>query len=278
MVKTILKTPLAAAVIATVAITLSACAGDKERETPYVERPVGELYNMAARSLDDNALVKSALLFEEVERQHPYSSWARQAMLMSAFGYYQANEYDDAISALDRYIALHPGGAGAPYAYYLKALCWYERIHDVGRDQSATLQAVAALTEVARRFPDTDYARDARYKLDMTRDHLAGKEMEVGRWYLKNRNTLAAINRFKTVVEKYDTTSHAAEALFRLSEAYLALGVTDEAFRNAAVLGHNYPSSSWYQKIYKTMNKRGVSMQVKPRDDANLLERLNGRG
>ncbi len=252
--------------LAMISLGVTGCAGNEERETPYVERPVGELYTVAARKLDAGAYIPAALLFEEVERQHPYSQWARRAMLMSAFAYYQGNEYEDALSSLDRYIALHPGGAGAPYAHYLKALCWYERIHDVGRDQGATKQAVAALTEVVRRFPETDYARDAQYKLDMTQDHLAGKEMEVGRWYLRNGNLLAAINRFKTVVDDYETTAHTAEALYRLTEAYLLMGVTDEAFRNAAVLGHNYPGSEWYKKAYETMSKKeGVPMQLPPR-------------
>jgi len=227
---------------------LAACATD---EPEYVERPVEELYNEAVDSVDAGEYEAAADLFLEVERQHPYSVWATKAQLMSAFCYYSDGQYDDAILAVDRFIQLHPGNRDVAYAYYLKALSYYEQITDVGRDQRNTEQALLALNEVIRRFPDSGYARDSRLKLDLTRDHLAGKEMEVGRYYLNRSNYLAAINRFKTVIEDYQTTTHVPEALHRLSEAYTALGIEPEAQANAAVLGHNFPGSDWYIDSYE---------------------------
>ena len=261
-------TPLArvamAACCGALIMTLSACAGDKKTDTPYVERPVEVLYNLASRKLDAGMWLEAAEMFEEAERQHPYSEWARRGMLMTAFSYYQANKYDDVVAAVERYISLHPGGTGAPYAYYLRAICWYERISDVGRDQGATESAMSALLDVIRRFPGSDYARDAQYKYDMTRDHLAGKEMNIGRWYLKQGQTLAAIKRFKNVIDDYQTTTHTAEALYRLTEGYLTLGITDEAFKTAAVLGHNYPGSEWYKDVYRLMSARGHPLAKAP--------------
>ena len=181
-------------------------------------------------------------------------------MLMKAFAYYQGNDYEEAVEALDQFIALHPGNKDAPYAFYLKAICSYERIRDVGRDQDFTVKAVDALTDVIRRFPDTEYARDARLKLDLTYDHLAGKEMYIGRFYLKDNKHISAINRFKTVITRYQTTSHVPEALHRLVEAYLELGIVDEARAAAAVLGHNYPGSRWYQDSYTLFERRGIVM------------------
>ncbi len=215
-----------------------------------VERPVEELYNSSMDALLDGDFQIAAQRFDEVERQHPYSVWAAKAQLMAAYAYYQADEYGEALSAIDRYIQLHPGNPDIGYAYYLKAIVYYEQISDVGRDQSMTREAQTALEAVVRRFPDSDYARDATVKLDLTRDHLAGKEMSVGRFYLRQGNLLAAINRFRTVVENYQTTGHAPEALHRLVEAYTAAGLLDEARRVAAVLGHNYPGSDWYRDSY----------------------------
>lgn len=233
---------------------LTACAGKKE-DIPYVERPVEQIYTEAANAIDSRNYTKAALLFDEVERQHPYSQWAVRAQLMSAYAHYQALKYDDALAALDRFIALHPGNRSAPYAFYLKALCHYERITDVRRDQSTTYEALNALNEVVRRFPTTPYARDARLKIDLTRDHLAGKDMEVGRFYLATGQYTGAIKRFRRVIDEYQTTSHVPEALHRLVEAYLALGIREEAQANAALLGHNYPGSQWYQYSYALMNR-----------------------
>jgi outer membrane protein assembly factor BamD len=230
------------------AMVLAGCSTD---EPDYVERPVEELYNEAVDAVEGEEYDQAADLFLEVERQHPYSIWATKAQLMSAFSYYSNGQYDDAILAVDRFIQLHPGNRDVGYAYYLKALSYYEQITDVGRDQRNTEQALVSLEEVIRRFPNSGYARDAGLKLDLTRDHLAGKEMEVGRYYHERDNYLAAINRYRNVIENYQTTTHVPEALHRLSEAYVAMGIEPEARANAAVLGYNFPGSEWYLDSYE---------------------------
>lgn len=237
------------AALAVVVATLGACSSSSTPE-PYVERPVEPLYNEAADALSRERYNKAAELFLEVERQHPYSIWATKAQLMAAYAYYQAEKYPDAVDTAQRFIQLHPGNKDTGYAYYLVAICYYEQIVDVGRDQKNTELALSSLSEVVRRFPDSDYARDARLKLDLTRDHLAGKEMEVGRYYQKRKQYLAAVNRYRTVIEKYQTTTHVPESLLRLTESYLALGLNSEAQAAGAVLGYNYPGSTWYQDAY----------------------------
>lgn len=237
---------------------LAACSGSDSEELAYVERPVEELYNEALDELEAGNYRAAAPLFDEVERQHPYSIWARRAILMAAFCHYQVNEYDSAIIAAQRFIALHPGNPNVAYAYYLIAQSFYEQITDVARDQRVTERAQAALAEVVRRFPDSEFARDARLKLDLTRDHLAGKEMHIGRWYLRRGQYVAAINRFRNVVVNFQTTSHTPEALHRLTEAYMALGVRHEAQTAAAVLGYNYPGSEWYQYAYALLANDGL--------------------
>lgn len=229
------------------ALALAACSEDKDK---YVERPVETLYNKALNELQDEDYTKSAKSFDEVDRQHPYSVWATRAQLMSVYALYQAGKYDESITAAERFISLHPGHHDIAYAYYMKALDYYVQIADVGRDQKTTTQAMQALQEVVRRFPDTRYGRDARLKIDLARDHLAGKEMEIGRWYERQGFYLAAINRFRRVVDDYQTTTHVPEALHRLTECYTALGLTDEAERVASVLGYNYPGSDWYGDSY----------------------------
>ena len=236
------------AAIFTVCSTLIACSSTEE-ET-YVEQKVEVLYNTAVSSLEAGDYEDAAKQFDDVERQHPYSVWATKAQLMAAFSQYQANQYDEAVIGLDRFIRLHPGNRDTAYAYYLKAISYYERISDVARDQLITEQALISLREIVRRFPNSKYARDASLKVDLTRDHLAGKEMEIGRFYLNRNHYLAAINRFRQVVDKYQTTTHVPEALHRLVEAYTALGVMDEARKVAAVLGHNYPGNEWYLDSY----------------------------
>jgi len=236
-------------VFAAACLGLAACGSDKD-DKPYVEAPVETLYNDALNQLSAGDYVPSAKSFEEVERQHPYSVWATKAQLMAAFGYYQANKYEDALVALDRFIQLHPGNRDIAYAFYLRALCYYEQISDVARDQRMTELALQALREVTTRFPESRYARDATLKIDLTIDHLAGKEMEIGRYYQKRGQYVAAINRYRTVIEKFQTTSHVPEALHRLTESYLALGVQPEAQMAAAVLGHNFPGSDWYAESY----------------------------
>ena len=223
--------------------------------TRYVARDVNTLYNAAKDKLDRKQYEVAAALFDEVERQHPYSPWARRAQLMSSFSYYMAQKYNESVSASRRFLSIHPGNKDAPYAYYLIALSYYEQISDVTRDQKITQQALAALGEVQRRYPNTRYASDATLKIDLVNDHLAGKEMEIGRFYQRRALWLAGSLRFREVIDKYETTTHAPEALFRLTESYLAMGVPAEAKKSAAVLGANYPGSKWYERAYELMQK-----------------------
>ena len=232
------------------AALMLAVAGCSSDEPEYVERPVEELYNAALFSLNNQEFKEAASQFDEVERQHPYSVWATKAQLMSAYAYYQDDAYDDAIIALDRFIQLHPGNRDIGYAYYLKALSYYEQISDIERDQKMTRLALESLEEVVNRFPDSKYGRDALIKVDLTLDHLAGKEMEVGRFYQERKHFPAAINRFKAVIQNYQTTTHVPEALARMTESFLALGRIEEAKKYASVLGHNYPGRDWYQDSY----------------------------
>jgi outer membrane protein assembly factor BamD len=262
------RTILAAAVCV---LSLSACSvfdslkNDQEDESAkYVERPVEQIYADAWKSIRGHAWEDAAKQFDEVERQHPFSIWARRAMLMSAFCYYQANKYSEAISTADQFIQLHPGSPEVAYAFYLKAMSLYEQIVDVGRDQTNTEQALTALQDVVQRFPNTEYARDASLKIDLTQDHLAGKEMEVGRYYLRRGDYIGAINRFRLVVERYQRTPQIAEALERLTEAYYALGIYSEAQTAAAVLGANYPGSYWYQASYSLLVSHNLKPEANP--------------
>ena len=213
------------------------------------------LYAAAKKRLDEGRTKQAAALFDEVERQHPYSPWARRAQLMSAFSYYAARDYNKAIQSAQRFLSIHPGNKDAPYAYYLIAISYYEQISDVTRDQKTTEQAKAALTDIVRRYPTTSYAADAKLKLDLVNDHLAGKEMTIGRSYERSGKWLAATLRFRNVVDNFQTTSHTPEALFRLVEGYLSLGIPEEAQKAAAVLEANYPGSKWYARAYKLMQK-----------------------
>lgn len=224
--------------------------------------PVGTLYNKGLDHMKVGEYKKAAKQFDEVERLHPYSTWATRSTLMVAYAHYQRNAYTDSINAADRFIQLHPGNKDIAYAYYLKGLSYYEQIGDTERDQSSTEKALIALEEVGRRFPDSRYARDAEAKAILARDHLAGKEMRVGRYYLKRHAYVAAINRFKKVIKDYQTTSHTPEALERLTEAYFALGIRSEAQTAAAILGHNFPNSQWYKDAYALLRTGGLEPQV----------------
>lgn len=255
-------------VFAVLALIAAACSAE---DAPYVERPVEQLYNEAMDSLLDGNYGTAALSFDEVERQHPYSIWATRAQLMTAFAYYQANRYDDAILAAERFIQLHPGFDTVDYAYYLIAISYYEQIVDVGRDQQVTELALKSLEDIVLRFPESEYARDARLKIDLALDHLAGKEMNIGRYYLRQRQYLAAINRFRAVIENYQTTTHVPEALHRLAESYLALGVASEAQTAAAVLGYNFPGSEWYIDSYELLE--GVNLRPEV-DKGSFLSRI----
>jgi outer membrane protein assembly factor BamD len=251
---------LAAATLAVAAIGLNACAsrGKNEADQSYVAQDVETLYNVAKDRLDRGNYRQAALVFDEVERQHPYSVWARRAQLMSSFSYYMARQYQESILSAQRFLSLHPGNKDAPYAYYLVALSYYEQIISVERDQKTTQQALDALNELVRRYPNSEYAADARLKIDLARDHLAGKEMEIGRFYQGNGNWLASVGRFRAVTERYDGTSHVPEALHRLVESYLALGIPEEAKKAAAVLGHNYPGSEWYERSFALVQKHAA--------------------
>tara|TARA_A100001037_G_scaffold244427_1_gene225352 strand:- start:104 stop:970 length:867 start_codon:yes stop_codon:yes gene_type:complete len=243
--------------------TMDSIFGKPIDERLTAPRTVEQIYNDAMDQLHSGWYETAAEQFDEVERQYPYSAWATKSQLMAAYAQYLKNKYDEAIIALDRFIELHPGNRDVAYAYYLKALSYYEQISDVGRDQKMTQLALSSLKEVTRRFPKTSYARDARIKVDLTTDHLAGKEMDIGRYYQRKGEYLAAINRFRRIIERYQTTSHTPEALHRLTESYLALGITDEAQMAAAVLGHNFSSSSWYKDSYGLLEGKKLKPQKK---------------
>ncbi|MFC3713952.1 outer membrane protein assembly factor BamD [Sphingoaurantiacus capsulatus] len=251
----------AALALAVAALGVAGCSKTSDAtkaDQSYVARDVETLYNFGKETLEKKRYKDAGAIFDEVERQHPYSVWARRAQLMSAFSYYMGREYQEATLAAQRFLSLHPGNKDAPYAYYLIAVCYYEQIIGVERDQKVTQQALDALTELVRRYPNTDYASDARLKIDLARDHLAGKEMDIGRWYQSQGQYLGAIIRFRSVTEKYDTTTHVPEALERLVESYLALGIPEEAKKAAAVLGYNYPGSKWYERAYKLVQKHAA--------------------
>jgi outer membrane protein assembly factor BamD len=235
----------------TMAIFLSSCS-NKDDEA-FAKMPVEELYNLAKGQMDKGSYNTAAKTFAEVERQHPYSEWSLRAQLMSAYCYYEAKKYNEAIEGYNVFIQLHPGHEHIAYAYYMVGLCYYEQIPTVHRDQTVTEKAEEAFREVLNRFPESPYARDTKFKMDLLRDHLAGKEMDVGRYYLRHRSYLAAVNRFKEVVGRFQTTSHVPEALHRLVECDLALGLPDQAQQTAAILGHNFPGSPWYADTYKLM-------------------------
>ena len=267
--KPVLRTALLVAGLA----LLAGCSlfGGKDDETNnankdaanYRERSVEQLYSDGWRAIYAGAWDLCAAQFNEVDRQHPYSVWARRAMLMSAFCSYQSNNYAGDIATADSYISLHPGSPEVAYAFYIKAIALYEQIVDIGRDQSNTEGALVALQDVVQRFPDTEYARDATLKIDLTNDHLAGKEMAVGRYYLRQGDYIGAINRFRTVIDQYQTTPQIAEALERICEAYYSLGLNSEAQTAAAVLGRNYPGSAWYKDAYNILRGRNL----KPMED-----------
>jgi len=248
------------------ALAVSGCSVIKKKKPTlaYAERPVELLFSVGATELDHHQWSEAVNYFREVERQHPYSEWSRRAILMTAYAHYEANNYAEAIADADRFIALYPGNAATPYAYYLKSICYFEQIVDVGRDQASTENAQAAMREVVKRYPRTEYASDARVKLDMVADQLAGKEMTIGRFYLRNGDPIAAIGRFRNVIDRFQTTSHTPEALFRLVEANLTIGLTSEAIKDGAVLGYNYPGDIWYRDAYRLLTSKGLRPVVAP--------------
>ncbi len=254
-----------AAGLAVAGTVLGACSSATEiwdkvtqKDDTFVEEPAERLYNEGLFLTNEKRDPKGgAKKFEEVDRQHPYSDLARKSLLMSAYAYYQANDYDSCIGAATRYVTLHPGSSDAAYAQYLIAASHYDQIPDITRDQGRTEKAIAALEEVVRKYPTSEYAVSAKSKLEAARDQLAGREMNVGRYYMEKRNYTAAINRFKTVVTQYQTTRHVEEALARLTESYMAIGIVQEAQTAAAVLGHNFPDSPWYKDAYNLVKGGG---------------------
>ena len=262
-----IRTGLILAAVAVSALSLQACnSGANRPRLAYEERPVEALYNAGYARVESRRWADAIDYFQEVERQHPYSEWSRRAILMQIYAYYQNNNYADAIAASDRFIALFPGNPSAPYAFYMKALCNFEQITDVGRDQGYAQAALSGLRDVARRYPGTSYAIDATVKIDMVNDQLAGKEMSIGRYYQRANQPLAAINRYKAVIdnEAFQRSSHTPEALYRLVEVYTTLGLTEEATRNGSVLGFNYPGSPWYAEAYELLREEGATPDVSP--------------
>jgi outer membrane protein assembly factor BamD len=245
--------------VATLLPLLSACGTTDENAKAGPTGPVEGLYNNGVDALNDRRFTTASDQFNAVEQNYPYSSWAVNAQLMSGYSLYLQNKYTESIGVLDRFIQLHPAHRDIAYAYYLRSLCYYEQIADIQRDQKGTEQAMNALREVVTRFPDSSYARDAKLKIDLCVDHLAGKEMEIGRFYQKQHLYEAAIGRFQRVVDDYQTTNHVPEALARLTEVYLVLGLKDQARKTASVLGYNYPGSEWYDASYTQLVDNGVA-------------------
>lgn len=259
------KTSATILLVSASALALTACAGKApQQHLVYEERPVELLYNTGMQRLDDKSWNEAVQYFEEVQRQHPYSEWSRRSIVMAIYANYQGGRYQQASAAAEQFIHLYPGSQLTPYAYYMKAICSFEQIVDVGRDQASTTNAQALLSDVVRRYPTTEYAKDARVKIDMVQDQLGGKEMEIGRWYMTDNQPLAAIGRFKTVASTYQTTSHTPEALYRLVEANAMLGLNDEAMRVGAVLGYNYPGDRWYAEAYKLLTEKAERPEIAP--------------
>jgi outer membrane protein assembly factor BamD len=246
------------AALALLVAPLMACSLFNKDEDFVPDQPADKLYNQGLYLLNQQQDYKEAAKkFDEVDRQNPYSDWARKALLMSAYSYYESQQYTDCINSAERYVTLHPGSPDAAYAQYLIGASYYDQILDVSRDQARAEKAINALEEVVRKYPDSEYATAAHKKIDMARDQLAGKEMEIGRYYMSKRDFVGAINRFKVVVTQYQTTRHVEEALERLTEAYVSLGLMDEAQTAAAVLGHNFPDSPWYKDSYNLVKGAG---------------------
>jgi outer membrane protein assembly factor BamD len=241
------------------AAALSACAWFGDKDLPLSDDPPDRLYNEGLFLLNTKHDFKAAAKkFEEVDRQHPYSEWARKSLIMSAYAYYESRQFDEAITSAKRYVTLHPGSPDAAYAQYLIGSSYFEQIPDITRDQLGTEKALNALDEVVRKFPNTEYAASAKHKIDVAKDQLGGKEMTIGRYYQEKRDYTGAINRFKVVVTQYQTTRHVEEALMRLTEVYMTLGIVDEAQTAAAVLGHNFPDSPWYKDAYRLVKSGGL--------------------
>ena len=241
---------------------LAACASSDPEDLAFQEIPAERLYAEGMVAMEDGDTKEAQAKFEELDRQHPYSNYARRSMMLTAYNHFRAGRYTETISAARRFITLYPGDEDVPYAYYLIGESYYRQIPDVTRDQEAAERAMAAMNELIQRYPDSEYTNDARKKVRITLDQLAGKEMQIGRYYLERLEYIAAVNRFKVVVQDFQTTRHVEEALYRLTEAYLAMGITHEAQTAAAVLGHNFPDSEWYKRAYEKLGQGGVEPKV----------------
>lgn len=247
--------------IAILALLLTtSCGSSKDKEKKIIEKKSAQspekLYEEALDFMKDKRYDSAIAKFELLERTYPYSKLAIKSQLMSPYSSFKDSEYDSAVVGLNRFIKLNPGNRDIAYAYHLKALSYYEQISSITKDQKKTLLAKQAFEELILRFPTSEYAKEAKFKLDLINDNLAGKEVDVGRFYLKNGNIAGAINRFKQVIDKFDTTSHTPEALHRLVESYIMLGVDSEALKYAAVLGYNHPDSDWYERTYKLVGRK----------------------
>lgn len=254
-----LKTLGKGLIIASLSLSIVACSPTKPKEEVFLERSVADLYNEAMNSLESNEYRMAIRSFGELERQHPYSKWAIKAQLMTAYAYYMRGQYGDAIVSLENFIELNPGHDDVDYAYYLRGLSYYEQISDISRDQYMATMALTYLQQVVDRFPNSDYARDSLLKIDACRDQIAGHNMEVGRFYQSKGNHLAGINRFKIVTSQYERTVHTPEALYRMTESYVSLGLFKDAEKPASVLGYNFPTSKWYKRAYALLTKQGIA-------------------
>ena len=258
-VRSIMRSAMGALAILLLASSLGACSSWFHKDDTPPDEPPERLYNEGLFLLNQQKdPAKAVKKFEEVDRQHPYSEWARKALIMSAYSYYQSRSYEECVTSAKRYISLHPGSPDAAYAQYLIGASYFDEIPDITRDQARTEKALAALEEVSRKYPTSEYAISAKQKLEVARDQLAGKEMQIGRYYLTKKDYTGAINRFKVVVTRYQTTRHVEEALERLTEAYMSLGIVEEAQTAAAVLGHNFPDSEWYKHAYSLVKNGGL--------------------
>ena len=242
-------------------LSVTACSDSSTFNlSPDVEKLTAEqIFQKGEYELSRKRYKEGAVFFSEIERLYPYSEWAKRALIMQAYALHLEPSYEESRAAAQRFIDFYPAEDDAAYAAYLLALTYYDQIADVGRDQGATIEALQALRVVIEQYPNSDYAEPAKLKFDLAFDQLAAKEMEIGRYYLKSKNYAAGINRFRTVVENFQTTAHTAEALHRLVEAYLSLGLAQEAQAAAAILGHNYPDSSWYKDSYALLGTEGLS-------------------
>jgi len=262
------------ALLALSLFTAGCSTSDKLEDGQEIVGSVELLYNKGMDEMTLGTYSAAVQTFEELQRQHPYSGWATRAEMMIIYAHYRKGEYDETVASANRFMGAHPGHADLPYVYFLKGMAFYDRIQDVRRDQRATLEAYKVFGELLSRFPESEYARNAKLKMTLCRDHLAGQEMEVGFFYLNEQRYIAAVNRFRFVLENYETSSHTPEALYRLTEGYLSLGLRDEAQASAAILGHNFPKSQWYIRAYELMTGEKISFDEDDIKESTWMDKL----